>query len=307
LTTREIQVHIKNHFELFLPFFDNLICVCKRKQYIAAAGYKSYVTVSVFNTTDADFNGVKGDFPSTASETALLTSLGIQSFAIDASWTVADATTVSDALLRLPKPVYVHCFVGYSASLFTLLHLTRAGALSADNLFAAGLALGYDYQSNSYAVPLINEFTGLNASVVPASIESTLANGEQSYKTFYWPHRLSSDYWFNMGQPLGALVSVAASQGYRTVLSFRADGESTTRLPSEPSTGPVINDEFSDAQGRYSVAAEQAAWEAAGVKFVNLPVSGANAWSPSTFEQYRSTMQVWAICLYCICFVCANF
>lgn len=195
------------------------------------------MAVSVFNTTDADFNGVKGDFPSTADESTLVTSLGMQSFAIDASWTVADATTVSDALLRLPKPIYVHCYVGYSASLFTLLHLVRAGALTADEVFAAGLALGYDYQANSYAVTLTNQFTGMNATVVPASIETTLANGEQSYKTFYWPHRLASDYWYNLGQPLSALIPVAAAQGYRTVLSFRADGESTTRLPSDPATG----------------------------------------------------------------------
>ena len=45
------------------------------------------------------------------------------------------------------------------------------------------------------------------------------------------------------------------------LVSFRANGEPTTRLPSEPTTGAVKNFEFSDASGNYNVTAEQEAFD----------------------------------------------
>ena len=68
--------------------------------------------------------------------------------------------------------------------------------------------------------------------------------------------------------------------------SFRANGEATTRLPSDPPSGAVKNFEFSDANGNYNVTAEQVAFEAVGLRFYNLPVTGADAWTSKQLAEF---------------------
>ncbi len=259
---------------------------------IAAAGYQSYLSTAVFATNDTSFDGVIGDFPATADEMALATSLGMQTFAIDASFNAADAMTISDALLKLRKPVYVHCYVGFSASLFTLLHLFRVGAVLDVDVLPLGIAAGWDYQASAGALALVNAVTGLTLPVAPPQINLLLAQQEQSYKNDYWPHRVGSDSWYSIGQLLGGQVANTAAQGYKTVISMRADGEATTRLPSDPSQGFVDNDEFNDpASGNYAVALEQAAFVNASVAFLHLPVAGTGEWDPATFAGMLSQLE----------------
>jgi protein tyrosine phosphatase (PTP) superfamily phosphohydrolase (DUF442 family) len=250
---------------------------------IAAAGYQSYLSTAVFPTNDTVFDNVPGDFPATVDEMSLATSLGMQTFAIDASFNAADAMSISDALLKLRKPVYVHCYVGYSASLFTLLHLYRSGAVLAEQILPLGLAAGWDYQSSDSALALINSITGQSLVVAPQSINLLLTHQEQSYKSYYWPHRVGSDSWYSVGQLLSTQVNNLAAQGYKTVISMRADGESTTRLPSDPKQGPVNNNEFGDSQGMYSSALEAQAFQQANVSFVHIPVTGDGEWAAATF------------------------
>lgn len=74
-------------------------------------------------------------------------------------------------------------------------------------------------------------------------------------------------------------------------MSFRNNGEPTTRLPIDPQTGPVKNFEFSDMNGNYDVEMERRAFESQGIQFINLPVTGALAWSSATFFEYLPTLE----------------
>eukprot|EP01033_Poteriospumella_lacustris_P014028 gene14028-10025_t len=56
----------------------------------------------------------------------------------------------------LPRPLYVHCHVGYMANLFTQLHLYLKGAILSSDIYPNSLAMGYDYQNNTDVVNLIN-------------------------------------------------------------------------------------------------------------------------------------------------------
>lgn len=110
---------------------------------------------------------------------------------------------------------------------------------------------------------------------------------------YYWPHRMGDDNWYNLGQPLSTHVSAIAAAGYKAVACFRADGEATTRLPSEATTvGHIPNDEFSDDNGNYVLAKERVAFEAAGIAFYYLPVTGSSMWSADVFKSYLPTLEV---------------
>jgi len=259
--------------------------------YIKAAGYNSFITTANFTTSDSTFNGMEGVYPSSDEEKELVKSLGMQYQSFDAQLTPAFVEAISDAITSMEKPVYIHCFVGYTASLFTLLHLYRTGAILSSNIMSEGLALGWDYQANNSTLTLINQVTGLGLLLTAPVLELNLANQESSYKTYYWSHRLGNDTWYNLGQPLETHVNAIQAQGYKTVVSFRANGEPTTRIASDLTVGPIENNEFSDSQGVYDVEMERTAFEAVGVQFFNLPVSGSAAWSSSTFFQYLPTLQ----------------
>jgi hypothetical protein len=157
------------------------------------------------------------------------------------------ATVVSDMLISLPKPVYIHCSTGEYATFFAQLHLVRVGALKASLLFERSLLLGYDFQSSGAAVQLFNLFTGMSVEVTPEQIERT---------SYFWNHRIDRT-WHSQGQPLSTHVKAIALAGYQSVVSFRANGEATTRIPSDSPTGPVLNFEFSDVTGAYDLAAEK--------------------------------------------------
>jgi protein tyrosine phosphatase (PTP) superfamily phosphohydrolase (DUF442 family) len=171
--------------------------------------------------------------------------------------------------------------------LFTELYLyTKGVVFSAKDLYANGINYGYDYQANADVVALINSVTKSRDTVKPESIEKPLANGEASYKSYYWVHRAGhNDYWYNVGQVLDTHIGAIKTAGYRSVISFRDDAEATNRLPSDPVSGAVDNNEFSDGSGNYAVRAEKAAVEEAGLRFFHLPLTSAatNTW---TVEQY---------------------
>ncbi len=74
-----------------------------------------------------------------------------------------------------------------------------------------------------------------------------------------------------------------ANSGYKSVISFRNNGESTNRLPSDPQTGSIGNHEFEDANGNYAVALEKMAFESQRVRFFNFPVSGTTYFTPESY------------------------
>ena len=69
-------------------------------------------------------------------------------------WGPAFSTQVSDALIALPKPVYIHCGEGWEATLYANLHLVRVGALAATDFYPASLALGFDFQAGANPLAL---------------------------------------------------------------------------------------------------------------------------------------------------------
>jgi len=148
--------------------------------------------------------------------------------------------------------------------------------------------MGYDYQANADVVAFINTVTKSSDAVVAESIEKTLTNGESSYKSYYWVHRAGqSDNWYNVGQILDTHISAIQTAGYKSVISFRDNGEATNKLPNESASAAAINNnEFSDVNGLYNVTEEQVLVKRAGIKFYHLPlVSGAT--STWTVEQYN--------------------
>lgn len=265
----------------------------RQLEYLAAAGFKSILSTLPQETSLDSYNGVTGPFPSSTQEASIAFKLGMTAITIDTDLTPESAQKVSDAILALEKPIYVHCGMGYGASLFTGLHLFRTGVTPADEFFSNSLTLGWDFQADEGAVALVNAVTLLTppAAVQEPIVELTLAEGEDSYKSYYWSHRVGSDSWYNIGQVLDTQVTTIAAAGYKTVISFRSSGEATVRTPSEPTEGPVNNGEFSDSEGNYNVTAEMEAFEAAGVYFVSLPVTGDEAWTPEQLREYTPAMQ----------------
>jgi len=188
--------------------------------YIASAGYLSILSVVEFNTSDSSFKGIDGDWPSSEQERVIAESYGMQMKYFASSLSVESVERASSLLLSLPKPVYMHCHVGWTAALFAQLHLIRSGSFGATYIYNTSLALGYDYQANADAVALIEAYTGVSAVVVPEQIEQSLTGGEAGYKNYYWTHRFgSSDMWYNAGQVLDTHVQSIAAQGYKVYYS----------------------------------------------------------------------------------------
>ena len=167
-------------------------------------------------------------------------------------------------------------------------------ANSSSYIYSTGLDYGYNYQANAAVVDLVNSIIGSDDVVTTESIEQTLAHGEASYKSFYWVHRSGhDDLWYNVGQILDTQIGAIRDAGYKSVVNFRDDGESTNRLPSDSATGPVQNNEFSDSNGNYNSTAERLAVESQGMRYYYLPLtSGATTtWTLEQYNLYRPAMK----------------
>ena len=175
---------------------------------------------------------------------------------------------------------------------------------SSSYIYSTGLDYGYDYQSNAAVVDLVNSITGSNDAVTFETIEQPLAHGESSYKSFYWVHRSGhNDLWYNVGQILDTQVGAIKDAGYRSIVNFRDDGEPTNRLPlSDPTTGPVQNDEFSDSNGNYNATAERLAVEAQGLRYYYLPLtsSATTTWTVEQYNLYLPAMKGWVLCCHTV-------
>lgn len=101
--------------------------------YIAAAGYKSILSVVEFATNDTVYNGVAGAFPSSAYESQLAADYGLSAKYLASSLTAASLAEIDGLLNSLPRPVYMHCHV--SALLLLLLLLQLALTIKIHHLF----------------------------------------------------------------------------------------------------------------------------------------------------------------------------
>ncbi len=176
------------------------------------------------------------------------------------------------------------------ATLFVELYLSQVGASYVGDIFSSSLTVGWDFQSDASAVELINAVTSLDAVVSPPSINLALTQGDASYRMYFWPHRISDNF-YNLGQTLETHIDAIAAAGYKSVISFRANGETTNRLSWENQTGPVLNGEFSDDNGLLNITAEFDAVTAAGMSFYNLPVTGALAYTKEQFDSFLPSLQ----------------
>jgi protein tyrosine phosphatase (PTP) superfamily phosphohydrolase (DUF442 family) len=259
--------------------------------YISEAGYASVVSLTDFSSGQSTFQGVEGNWLSTDDEAALLGTYGIAFRGIDADLTQASFDAFTQAMNSIPRPVLVHCENGWKAALFGQLYLTRAGAAAAEDLYSNSVTLGYEYQTNVDAINFVSLIINVSAQLAAPSINLELSRGEASYRDYFWVHRLGNDSWYSVGQVLDSHVNAIKSAGYKSVISFRANGEATNRLKSEPATGAVANGEFSDANGNYNVTAEAEAFANVGIKFYNLPVAGSNAFTGAQFESFLPALE----------------
>merc|ERR1711871_345401 len=266
--------------------------VRRHLNYLAAAGFKSVVSVVPFQT-DTTYNGVPGDWLSSADQVAACEAAGMQAIVFDwgngTAWNVDAAMKVDATLVSMPKPLYIHCHVGYSAALFAQLHHILQGRASIHTFFSDSRNVGWDFQSDPTAVTLVANVTHTAAVPVSApSIDLDLNGVMKGYEMWYWSHRLGGmDGFYNVGQVLSTQVSTIAASGYKSVICFRTDGEDTVRLPTDPAVGPIANWEFSDpSSGAWNASMERAAFEAACLSWHHAPVGGAGAFTPAQFDSY---------------------
>lgn len=245
--------------------------------------FASVLSVASFPDNDIVYKGVEGDFPSSDREKDIVTAAGLQMIQLDdMALDTASVNRFNQAILALPKPVYVHCHMGYFATLYSLLFQYNAGALVSANgtasVYGAGLTNGWDYQINESVVSLVNSVTSAATTVTAPSVNLLLTDGQASYQNYYWTHRAGSDLWYNTGQILDTQVDAIQQAGYASIISFRSDGEPTTHANAADCTSVTVlcpnNHQFMNPNGSYNVTMEKMAVEAAGMKFYNLPVGG---------------------------------
>lgn len=260
-----------------------------------------------------EYNGVEGEYLSNMDEIRYAKQLGMDAYNYHVTYNTESLFMISTAILHMKKPVYFHCYVsyyyyhhyhhyqylliiiisfqdGYTATLFAQLHLYTAGTVDSQDIFTNSIAYGYDYQADSEVVAYVNKIAKTSFTVVEPSLELTLPEGTQSYRYYYWSHRAGDDLWYNIGQVLDTQPQTIYDSGYKSVISFRNNGESTVRLSTDPQTGAVENHEFGDANGLYSVEFEKSSMESVGLKFYNLPVTGSSSWSVDTLNKYEPYM-----------------
>ena len=79
--------------------------------YIAQAGFASILSVVEFNTSDASYKNITGDWPSSENEKSTAQSYGLAMEYFASSLTVDSVNTASAYLTTMPKPIFVHCHV----------------------------------------------------------------------------------------------------------------------------------------------------------------------------------------------------
>lgn len=240
---------------------------------IREVGFASLVSVFALDATSV-WNNITGDFVSTSDYDQIGKGLGLATRVFNfSSWTAPESfDAFASAMDILPKPILVHCHVGYAATTFATLYAIRTGAVPADEFYSRTLQQGFEYQTN----PGVNSLWAdvAQAKEVPATVESVenlrLTGGDDGYTTYYHTKRLTDD-WYVAGQPniTTELASVKAS-GYGAVVNLRVDGEEDANWPG----------------GHYVAAAEKRAMEAAGISYFTVPVS-----DPITAAQLRNVRE----------------
>ena len=80
-------------------------------EYLAAMQFGSVVSVIYIESSMDEFNGVNGSFPSSMEEIQLSKDLGMSATYIESVYTKDSLYQISTSILRMPKPIYIHCQV----------------------------------------------------------------------------------------------------------------------------------------------------------------------------------------------------
>jgi protein tyrosine phosphatase (PTP) superfamily phosphohydrolase (DUF442 family) len=83
-----------------------------------------------------------GTWPSSQEEKTIANYYNLSYEYYTSSMTVESVLIASEYISKLPKPIFIHCYVGYSASLFSQLHLIKIGAMNASDIYTNSLTLG---------------------------------------------------------------------------------------------------------------------------------------------------------------------
>jgi uncharacterized protein (TIGR01244 family) len=268
--------------------------------FLSQAGFASVLSVVSFPDDDIVYKEVVGDFPSSAREMDLVTDSSLKMIQLDSmALDIESVDRFIQAILSAPKPVYIHCHVGYTATLYSLLFQYSSGELISDvgtaSIYGSGIVQGWDYQTNEKIVALVNSYTGAAAMVASPSINLQLTDGQTSYQNWFWSHRVGNDLWYNCGQILETQLVAIGNAGYGAVVSFRQDGEPTTHVIStdcSSSSSPCPNNhQFMNNDGSYNVTMEKNAVEAVGLRFFHLPV-GSDSWNADTLAAYKPILDI---------------
>lgn len=207
------------------------------------------------------WNHMTGDFVSTDDYAAIGKTLGLATRVWNfTSWTDPKSfEAFAKSMDALPKPVLVHCHVGYAATSFATLYAIRTGGVSANEFYSRTLLQGWEYQTNPKLNALWASVAG--ASQVPDTTKPMLnlrLAGGTGYRVYYHTKRISDD-WYVSGLPniSTELDSVKAS-GYGAVVSLLVDGEQA---------GPMW------PNGTYSAHVETMVMTREGIPFFSAPLS----------------------------------
>lgn len=228
---------------------------------IAKTGFASLVSFFSLPETSV-WNNMTGDFVSTDDYAAIGKTLGLATRVWNfTSWTDPKSfEAFAKSMDALPKPVLVHCHVGYAATAFATLYAIRTGGVPANEFYSRTLRQGWEYQTNPSLNALWASVAG--ASQVPDTIKGPMLNlrlkSGTGYRVYYHTKRISDD-WYVSGLPniSTELDSVKAS-GYGAVVSLLADGEQA---------GPMW------PNGTYSVRVESMVMGREGIPFFSAPLS----------------------------------
>lgn len=232
---------------------------------IAKSGFASLVSVYTLPATNL-WNSMTGDFVSTDDYAAIGKSLGLTTrvwnFTTELHpWTDPKSfEEFAKSMDSLPKPVLVHCHVGYSASALAFLYAIRTGGIPASEFYSRTVSQGWEFQTNPDVNKLWASVAG--ASKVPETIKGPTLNLRlnkgSGYRMYYRTKRINDD-WYVSGLPnISTELDSLKASGYGAVVSLLADGEQA---------GPMW------PNGTYSAGVEGMVMNREGIPFFSAPLT----------------------------------
>ena len=276
-------------------------------KYLSEGGFKSIITLFNFTNPIPEL-----DVPVSMEAERLSKSLGMEyDYVITSGMnfrTLEPPHKFGELYQTMPKPIYLHCFIGYSAFFTAYSYFANASRgdsefkprITVDELYRKALSLGWDFQNDPEGLPgLIDILAGK-----PTEPLGKLNMSLPAYNMQYWLPKPIYDNLYVAGQIQSDQLSFIKAAGFDTIINLREDREEVTLLNVKDNTGAErqrpenlkknridVNKlntyisaesrvnyevrnrlEFGDDVG-YSEAMEREAVKKAGLKYLHLPTS----------------------------------